>query len=32
MLAGVLETAAEDEVNYVGIDWDTPEAGETAEA
>jgi hypothetical protein len=22
VLAGVLETAAEDEVNYIGIDWD----------
>lgn len=25
VLAGVLETAAEDEVNYIGIDWDAPE-------
>jgi hypothetical protein len=22
VLAGVLETAAEDDVNYIGIDWD----------
>ncbi len=26
VLAGVMETAAEDEVNYIGIDWDAPEA------
>ena len=25
VLAGVLETAAEDEVNYIGIDWDYPQ-------
>jgi hypothetical protein len=29
VLAGVLETAAEDEVNYIGIDWDAPEAAES---
>lgn len=28
VLATVMETAAEDEVNYVGIDWDAPEASE----
>ncbi len=32
VLAGVLETAAEDEVNYIGIDWDSGEAEETASA
>jgi hypothetical protein len=32
ILANVLETAAEDGVNYVGIDWwDTPEAAAAAE-
>jgi hypothetical protein len=29
VLAGVLETAAEDEVNYLGIDWNMPEAAES---
>jgi hypothetical protein len=29
VLAGVLETAVEDEVNYVGIDWD-PSGGDEA--
>jgi hypothetical protein len=29
VLATVMETAAEDEVNYVGIDWDSPEAPES---
>ncbi|OFW58885.1 MAG: hypothetical protein A2133_02350 [Actinobacteria bacterium RBG_16_64_13] len=28
VLAGVMETAVEDEVNYIGIDWDTPGEGE----
>jgi hypothetical protein len=28
VLAGVLETAAEDEVNYIGIGWDVPGDGE----
>ena len=33
VLASVLETAAEDDVNYVGIDWwDTPAAAEAAAA
>ncbi len=31
VLAGVLETAAEDEVNYIGIDWDHPEPVEPSE-
>ena len=32
VLAAVLETAAEDDVNYVGIDWwDTPETAAAAE-
>ncbi|MBN1320973.1 MAG: hypothetical protein JXA87_09035 [Thermoleophilia bacterium] len=31
VLAGVLETAAEDEVNYVGIDWDYPQPVELSE-
>jgi hypothetical protein len=30
VLAGVMETAAEDEVNYIGIDWDTPGAAEAS--
>lgn len=29
VLAGVLETAAEDEVNYVGIDWDGPQPADS---
>jgi hypothetical protein len=28
VLAGVMETAAEDEVNYIGIDWDRPAPAE----
>jgi hypothetical protein len=28
VLAGVLETAAEDEVNYIGVDWDSAEGPE----
>jgi hypothetical protein len=30
VLAAVLETAVEDEVNYVGVDWDTPGSAEEA--
>jgi hypothetical protein len=28
VLAGVLETAAEDDVNYIGVDWAAPEYDE----
>ena len=31
VLATVLETAAEDEVNYIGIDWDASGGGPTAD-
>jgi hypothetical protein len=28
VLATVMETAVEDEVNYVGLDWDAPQPGQ----
>jgi hypothetical protein len=31
VLAGVLETAVEDEVNYIGIDWDPSRPADLAE-